>query len=90
MCIRDSTYAIDHNLYIKENQIFLTNYTSGLRILSFGDLSNMDLEETGFFDTQPLNNDVDFSGTWSSYPFFDNNMVIVSDISDGLFILKVN
>ena len=50
----------------------------------------MDLEETGFFDTQPLNNNIDFSGTWSSYPFFDNNMVIVSDISDGLFILKVN
>ena len=85
-----STYAIDHNLYVKENQIFLTNYTAGLRILNFGDLSNMDLEETGFFDTQPSNNDVDFSGTWSSYPFFDNNMVIVSDISDGLFILKIS
>lgn len=85
-----STQSIDHNLYVKENQIFLTNYTAGLRVLNFGDLSKMELEETGFFDTQPLNNDIDFSGTWSNYPFFDNNIVIVSDISDGLFILKVN
>ena len=82
------TITIDHNLYIRDNHIYLTNYTSGLRVLEFGDLSKMDIEQTAFFDTQPTDNSLNFTGTWSNYPFFESRVLIVSDISDGLFILK--
>lgn len=70
--------------------MYLTNYTSGLRILEFGDLAKMDIQQIGFFDTQPEDNSVDFIGTWSNYPFFGDNVVIVSDIFDGLFILNAH
>jgi choice-of-anchor B domain-containing protein len=34
-----ATTSIDHNLYILGNRVFQGNYTSGVRILEFGDLS---------------------------------------------------
>jgi len=84
------TTNIDHNLYIDQNRMYLANYTSGLRILEFGDLSQLDIREVGYFDTRPGDNSVEFSGAWSNYPFFDNDVVIVSDIENGLFILKTD
>jgi len=44
--------AIDHNLYIKGDYAYQSNYRSGLRILHIGDLSEAGgLEEVAFFDT---------------------------------------
>lgn len=82
--------AIDHNLYIKGNLAFESNYTSGLRILNTSDIANGNLSETAFFDTFPLHNARGFLGTWSNYPFFQSGNVIVSDVESGLFILKPN
>lgn len=85
------TTSIDHNLYIRGNLVFETNYTSGLRILKIKDLSNAELEQVAYFDThpqQPNQQDQAYSGTWSNYPFFESGIVIVSDIEDGLFILQ--
>ena len=31
-----------------------------------------------------------FNGAWSVYPFFKSGNLIVSDINEGLFVLKVN
>ena len=31
-----------------------------------------------------------FNGAWSVYPFFNSGSLIVSDINEGLFVLKVN
>lgn len=82
------TRTIDHNLYVKKGHTFLTNYTSGLRILENRDLSDAEFTQVGFFDTTPRNNVVDFQGTWSSYPYFESGIIIVSDIFGGLFILN--
>ena len=55
------------------------------------------MTEVAFFDIHPSNNATSFDGTWSNYPYFDNNIVIVSGIGDngnvdsgGLFILQFN
>ncbi len=82
-----TTNAIDHNMYVVSNLLFQANYTTGLRILEFGDLSNNELMEVAFFDTFPDSDAVDFDGAWSVYPFFPSGNIIVSDISNGLFIL---
>lgn len=83
-----STASIDHNLYIKNNFVYQSNYTSGLRIFEIGNLSNLELKPVAHFDTQPTNNSTGFTGTWSNYPFFESGIIIASDISDGLFILQ--
>ena len=52
------------------------------------DPSTGSMSEHGFFDTYPAEDDNGFSGAWSVYPFFDSGIVLVSDISRGLFILR--
>lgn len=83
-----STTSIDHNLYIVGNKVYESNYTSGLRILDISDIANANLEQIGFFDTYPSDDNPEFHGTWSNYPFFESGVVIVTDITNGLFILK--
>ena len=84
-----TTTAIDHNLYVVGNRVFQANYTSGLRVLEFGDLANSELTEIAFFDTFPDNDDPIFDGAWSVYPFFPSGTIIVSDVSNGLFVLTL-
>jgi len=82
--------AIDHNLYCKDTLIYESNYTSGLRILNAKNVTTSGLEEVAFFDTYNQSDATKFDGTWSNYPFFESGNIIVSDITNGLFILKYN
>ena len=84
-----ATASIDHNLYVLGNRVFEANYTSGLRVLEFGDLANRELSEIAFFDTYPQSNATDFSGAWSVYPFLPSGTIIVSDVTNGLFVLSL-
>ncbi len=79
---------IDHNQFIVGGFDYQANYTAGLSVLSIDDPATATLSEVGFFDTRPENNDVEFSGAWGNYPFFESGVVIVSDINRGLFVLK--
>lgn len=87
---RANYLSIDHNQYIKGDYVYQSNYTAGLRILSLDNVSSGELTEVAHFDTFPTNNNADFWGAWSSYPYFDSGIVVVNDISSGLFILKPN
>lgn len=80
--------SIDHNLYIKGEFVYEANYTSGLQILSLLDVENGNLSQLAFFDTYPENDEPIFEGAWSNYPFFESGLVVVSDITGGLFVLK--
>ena len=84
------TTAIDHNLYVVGDYVFESNYAAGLRILNNGDIANGNLTEVAYFDTHPASDVNEFVGTWSNYPFFKSGIVIVSNIEDGLYILKPN
>jgi choice-of-anchor B domain-containing protein len=84
----NDTTAIDHNLYVRGERVFQSNYRSGLRVLSARDIDSGELQEVGFFDTWPEDDATAFShGTWSNYPFFDNGLVVVHGY-DGLFLLR--
>jgi choice-of-anchor B domain-containing protein len=82
-----STPSIDHNLYVRGSRVFQANYTSGLRILEFTDLSNQQMTEIAFFDTFPGSDATNFDGAWSVYPYLPSGNVIVSDVINGLFVL---
>jgi choice-of-anchor B domain-containing protein len=81
------TASSDHNLYIRGNLLYAANYASGLRIL---DITNpLEPKEVGFFDTQPVGENVPaFTGAWSNYPFFPSGVIAVSSIEQGLFLLR--
>lgn len=73
--------ASDHNLYVKDNLCYQANYRSGLRVLNIAGVASGSLFETGFFDTNPLNNNAGFWGAWSNYPYFPSGNVIISTFS---------
>jgi hypothetical protein len=85
-------YAVDHNMYIRGNHAFQSNYTAGLRILKIGDLSQMQvsdqLTEVAFFDTYPQDDSTQMAGTWNNYPYYPSGAVAVSNIDGALFIVK--
>lgn len=82
------TNAIDHNGYVKNNLFFQASYTAGLRIIDITNIENTSMNEVGFFDTHPENNNTSFNGAWNVYPYFDSGNIIISDINRGLFVVK--
>ncbi|MDC6404097.1 MULTISPECIES: choice-of-anchor B family protein [Maribacter] len=82
------TSAIDHNGYVMGDEFFLANYTAGVRVLDISGVGERSISESGFFDTFPLDDDTKFDGVWSVYPYFSSGKIVVSDISNGFFIIK--
>jgi choice-of-anchor B domain-containing protein len=80
--------SIDHNLFIRGNLAYESNYRSGLRVLEIGDLSAGGLREIGFFDLYPADNAPEFNGAWSVYPFFQSGTVLMNGIEQGLFVVR--
>ena len=79
----------DHNLYIKGNLVYQSNYVSGLRVLDITDINNP--VEVGYFDTVPGDeNNPGFDGSWSNYPFFESGVIVVTSGSEGLFLVRRN
>ena len=83
------TESSDHNLYIKGNLMYQSNYNAGLRILDITDIENP--VEVGHFDTNPFgDNGPGFDGSWSNYPYFKSGVIAVSSIGQGLFLVKTS
>ena len=80
------THASDHNLYIKGDRMYQSNYKAGLRILDISDPLNP--KEIGYMDTNPGENNAGFQGSWNNYPFFKNGSIGVVSIAEGLFMVR--
>ena len=80
--------AIDHNLYIRGDIMYQSNYVEGLRILDISDPENP--IEVGHFDTVPYgpNSNVPVIGSWSNYPYFKSGTIVVTSGREGVFFLK--
>ena len=83
------TSATDHNLHVLGDRVFEANYTSGLRVLELGNLARQEIEEIAWFDTYPDGDGTSFNGAWSVYPYLPSGTVLVSDITNGLFVLTL-
>ncbi len=79
--------SVNHNMYVVGNRIYQANYRSGLRILD--DTDPLNINEVGYFDTVPEDDNASFSGLWSCYPFFPSGIVIGSDMQKGLYVWSV-
>lgn len=97
------TYSITHNLFVRDDLLYAANYKTGLRVLDTrafvaGSGLVQDITELGYFDTYPqractsadpqCRGTSGFSGAWSNYPYFPSGTVLVSDIANGLFMLR--
>ncbi len=84
--------ATDHNLFIRGDRAYMSNYGSGLRVLDISDPLNP--YEVAFFDSSPRGNNEagmssSASGAWSNYPFFESGLVVFTSVREGLFVVRV-
>lgn len=79
------TGVIPHNVHVLNDFIVISHYTDGCVIVDANEPDN--LIEVGNYDT---NTDFTsgFHGAWGAYPFFASGLIAVSDIENGLFILR--
>ncbi len=80
----------DHNLYIKGNYAYLSNYKSGLRIYNIENVANALLDEVAYFDVYPDNDESGYDGSWNNYPYFQSGNIPVSTIHQGFFVVRPN
>ncbi len=79
--------VIPHNVFYKEGFIYISYYTDGVVI---ADVRVPELPvEVAWYDTSPFSSS-DFKGCWGVYPFFNDSILIASDMEQGLFVLKVD
>ncbi len=76
------TTATDHNLYVKGDRMYQSNYSAGFRVLDVSDPA--DPVEIGFLDTSPYEG----GASWSNYPFFESGVIAVTGTGDGLFLVR--
>jgi hypothetical protein len=84
------TTSTDHNGYTIGDRYYVSHYKRGLVIF---DVANPQaLTEIGSFDTylSPSANTAGTDGAWGVYPFLPSGTLLVSDIENGLFLLKRN
>ncbi|MFO0837854.1 MAG: choice-of-anchor B family protein [Phycisphaerae bacterium] len=80
--------SIDHNLYVKGNLIFESNYRSGLHVI---DATNPTAPvEIANFDTWPPDDFAYYNSLWNNYPFYPSGTIIGSDIEKGLFVWRLS
>jgi hypothetical protein len=73
---------------VRGNLVYESNYRSGLRVLDASQIAQGALRELGFFDIFPADDNANFNGAWTSYPFFSSGAVIVNGIEQGLFVVR--
>lgn len=83
-----ATGAIDHDQYIHQGFAYQGNYRAGLRILDVARVAEGRLQEVGYFDIVPEDDEPVFSGAWGAYPFFKSGIILVPGMEQGLYILK--
>jgi choice-of-anchor B domain-containing protein len=76
--------AIGHNVYVRGDFIFESNYTAGLQVFDASD--PVAPVEVAWFDTFVEHNNATFNGLWHVYPYFPSGLVIGSDRENGLFV----
>ena len=83
------TRDIDHNTYIRGSRGYVAHYRRGMVVL---DVSNpLSLSEAGFFDSALLFGPASqFNGAWGTYPYFPSGNIVISDIENGLYVVRDN
>ncbi|MBM4218587.1 MAG: choice-of-anchor B family protein [Gammaproteobacteria bacterium] len=78
----------DHNGYVRNGFLYVSHYRRGLVVFDAADPER--LREVASFDTflAPGANVAGTDGAWGVYPFFPSGIVVVSDINNGLFVLR--
>ena len=77
--------AIPHNVHVLNDYLVTSYYGDGIQVVDASRPHN--LIEVGFYDTAP-SEVAGFVGCWGAYPFLPSGLILASDQSGGLFVLR--
>lgn len=81
--------AIPHNIYIRDNILFNSQYEDGLLAYDISIPTQPVL--LAQYDTHPQNIQYNqYRGNWGNYPWLPSGNIIAGDMQNGLFMLKLN
>lgn len=84
----DGNTSIDHNMFVLDDLLYQSNYTSGLWIYDAWKADQGRVTMRGYFDVFPSDDRTDFYGTWGNYPYFGDGKVVVTSSDEGVFVLQ--
>ncbi|MDA0668000.1 MAG: choice-of-anchor B family protein [Planctomycetota bacterium] len=83
----DVSGATIHNATILGDRVYASWYTAGFVCLDISNPANPQV--FGSYDTNAASG-TGYDGAWGVYPFTQNGMTYVSDMDNGLFVLRVD
>ena len=78
--------AIVHNAHVRGGELYLANYTEGVRVLDIADPGHP--AEFAYADSYDGISG-DFSGVWEVCPYLPSGTVVASDRNSGLYLYSV-
>lgn len=83
--ITSNPKAIVHNAHVKGRELYVSNYTEGIRAFDLQDPAHP--AEFGWADSYPGPSG-GYGGVWEVCPFFPSGTVIASDMQTGLYVYR--
>jgi choice-of-anchor B domain-containing protein len=77
--------TIPHNVMIDGDRLVVSHYTEGVHMLDVSDPTRPRL--MGYYDTY-AGSSTGFNGAWGAYIFPGSNLIVVSDVNGGLFVVE--
>ena len=84
-----NTPAMDHSLFVKGNYAYEANFRAGMQVFDISHLPDNHFIPVAYFDVDPTSNSPTMNGAWSAYPWWNDNIVTISDTDSGLFITQI-
>lgn len=84
--IRSNVGALAHKSYFKGHTLWVAYYHDGVRAFDISDPANV--TPLAWYDTYEQQNYSGILGCWGVYPYLPSGIVLASDMSNGLFILR--
>lgn len=80
-------FAIPHNIYIKDELLYNSQYEDGLLVYDIS--APLTPVLVAYYDTHPQNTTYNgYYGCWGNYPWLPSGTIIASDMQNGLNLLK--
>ena len=86
--VTGGTEAIPHNVYIRGNLLYNSQYEDGLLVYDISNPTSPVL--VAHYDTHPQNTNYNgYFGNWGSYPWLPSGNIVAGDMQNGFFLFKL-
>ena len=82
----DDVFSIPHNQIVHDGYLYVSYYYDGLQVYDLVDPANP--ARVLQYSTSQIDNRNNYEGAWGVYPFLPSGNILISDMQEGLFVVK--